>query len=348
MSLYLQKDQHLKRQQLQIIAFLLVMLSGIQLGANNHEGYRTGERTLNNKYDFCRYQNKSFEDQILFPAIDENVMTSKARDRQLGDFNRIRLTQQNLLPYLNVSVEFHSVPKTWDNFITTKLIQLQYQRGQFESQISSIRRSIASEEKSSNTVDPYSVWKLEDQLPLQIKSIEDELRVVNYQIRKLETKTFSGSFLFELALEMEAENKLPTLGLEVIREISTLKDEYAVYPTWKTNSGWQRASHNPWLRVSSEFLDEETKKDLSSKRIPHLLARYTTAAKHFVPTEKSPIPHFQWLSPSHFVLTGNEASGILPTTKSIPMTFPTDLGVLSIFDFACIQGPKTAMARAIF
>lgn len=338
----------MKPHQIQIIGFLLVLLSGVQLGAHNHEGYRTGERSLKDRYDFCRYQTKTFEDQVLFPAIEEKGMTSEARDRQLNDFNKIRLTQQNLLPYLNTSVKFQTVPKVWENFITTKLIQLKYQQGQFESQISNIRRSIAKAEDRTSKANQYFQWKLEDQLPMQIKSIEDELRVVSYQIRKLEAKSFSGSFLFELALEMEAENELPVLGLEVVRELTTFKDQFLVYPTWRINSGWKRASDQPWLQVSSQFVDQQTKKDLMQKRAPHLLARYTTAAKHFVAGEQTPIPNIVWLSSSHFIISGNEASGVLPTQKSVPMTFPTDLGVLAIFDFACVNGPQTAMASVDF
>jgi hypothetical protein len=96
--------------------------------------------------------------------------------------------------------------------------------------------------------------------------------------------------------------------------------------------------------VSARFLPASVKQDLNSQREPKLIARYATAARLFTPQNRNPKPKFEWSEPGLLRISGNEASGILPTTQKVPMTFPSDLGLLGLFDFACVETNRSFTA----
>ncbi|MEO0335434.1 MAG: hypothetical protein AAF202_03520 [Pseudomonadota bacterium] len=321
-----------------ILVFFTVIFAASQLGAKNDHGYRTGQQFLDSRKDFCRYIEKSLSEQRQQPQLDESVLSEDLPGQELSQktFERIRSVQELLKPYLQRPVTLSSLPESWLHAITEKTLLLKYRRSQLKSQLSSLKKMTTLSSIDGSYDPDYQSHRADYQWPLQIKSLEDSLRKVEVQLMRLQSKTFTPVALFDLSLEMKTEEPPTPLGIRVVREKGWISDIISLYPAWYQSGQWTTASREPWLQVDAQFLPEDVRQTLYEQETPKLVSRYVASAEQFLPAENDMVTELTWLDSRSFIVQGNQHSNLLPTSRPLALTLPSDLSVMALFDLACL------------
>ena len=335
----------MRNYKMHLVFTILILFTGSQLGAQNDGRYKKGEKILKDRNDYCRFIESSFSSEQANPNLEESwVLNSEEIDiSSQREFQKIESLDRILAPYFHKRIKFHTLPSEFNRLITSKLIALKQQRQKIQNQNASLK-TILAEEQPSEDKRSYSSWKHEFQLPLQIKVLEDSLRKLDYEISRLSSRSFSGAHLFELALELEAEEQIPTLAIFVRPKTSTFQSEYEFYPSWKIQGEWTVASAEPWLSVRASFLPAMSLSLLDTDSPPANFQRYIETVEPLLPDHRKPKLQFIAKSETEFLIIGDETTGFFPTEKSLPLTTINDLGLKAFLDLACIQPPDSSIA----
>ncbi|NQZ00363.1 MAG: hypothetical protein HRT45_06795 [Bdellovibrionales bacterium] len=330
-----------------ILVFFLTLLAANHLGAKNDRGYRTGQQALKSRADFCQYVEASLNEQSSRPQIEESFFDADASEhaeaRQM--LSRVRSVKRLLKPYLQKPVTLESLPEDWLHLLTEKTLLLKYKKQKLTAQLRQLQNITKKSQNDLGVEVKYQSHRSDFQWPLQVKTIEDALRKTQVQLDRITKRSFTPEALFDLSLELQESSPTP-LGLKVVHSNGWLRDTYSLYPAWLIDGQWKLASRHPWLTVESEFLPEPVVSSLSQQQVPEIASKYLASNKAFSPESISSKPNWLWQNDGSFIILGNQSTNLLPTSKLVEITLPSDLGAMALFDMACTIETPRKLAKA--
>jgi hypothetical protein len=333
------EEEAMGNMRYNILVFLITLLAASHLGAQNDRGYRTGEKVMSSRKDYCRYLEKSLNQMQQQPQFDESVLSEDLLETENAyqSFAKIRSAQQLLKPYLQRPVTLTMLPSSWQHLLTEKALLLKHKRRQLSQQLDSLRKIKSQYDFNDGYELAYQTHRSDYQWPLQIKAIEDSLRKVEVKLQRIEAKTFTPDALVDLGLEMNTDTQQTPLGVKVVKSSNWFSDDVSIYPAWRVNGSWVQASSQPWLTVKEDFLPAHVQYEMAKETQPALIQNYLKTARAFLPEGEHAHTKLNWHKDGSFVMLGNHGSSLLPTTKPLNLTLPSNLSVMALFDLACLD-----------
>ncbi|MBK7843768.1 MAG: hypothetical protein IPJ71_08750 [Bdellovibrionales bacterium] len=354
-------------------AFIMIMLMGVSIGANNMTRYERGQKPLADRGEYCEWiglgERANSESPKYVPHTSESVFYPTLADQT---YDRLWSLSQKLKAYRSRQVKFDYLPRPVLNVVqeiqaqkTAKLNQVNKLLEFVNSEKSNIKSSLRRDDGERD----YQIWKLDHELPDQFARLEAEKIGLETLLQNYDQLRFNDEEAFQLFLQTYSadpealESSTPYLAVEINLKRGFFSQQLDVYPIWIEGQKRTRASSEPYFSLSQSMVPEDFATSLAAGKLPaiyqsyiHLIAQPPTDTpnspillRHPASLRGDPIARFEILDKNRLIVKGTPYSNRLPM-RSEPnadwlnqrFTSASNFAIDGVLDLGCIQNSHWA------
>ncbi|MBK9041320.1 MAG: hypothetical protein IPL83_19565 [Bdellovibrionales bacterium] len=355
-------------------AFILIMLVGVSIGANNMTRYERGQKPLADRSEYCEWislpERSNSESPKYVALTSERVFYPSLAEET---YDHLWSLSQKLKAYRSRQVKFDYLPRPVLNVVqeihaqkTARLNQVNKLLEFVTSEKSNIKNSLRRDDRERD----YQIWKLGHELPDQIARLEAERIGLETLLQNFNHLRFNDEEAFQLFLQTYSadpealESGTPYLAIEINLKRGFFSQQLDVYPIWIEGQKRTRASTEPYFSLSQSMVPEDFAHSLVAGKLPaiyqsyiHLIEQASTTSSPTSPTllrqpsslRGDPIARFEILDKNRLIIKGTPYSNRLSLTGDPKrewlnrrFTSASNFAIDGVLDLGCIQNSRWA------
>lgn len=355
-------------------AFILIMLVGVSIGANNMTRYERGQKSLSDRSEYCEWislnERSSSESPKYVPLTSEGIFYPTLAEET---YDRLWSLSKKLKAYRSRQVKFDYLPRPVLNVVQ----EIQAQKTARLNEVNKLLEFVTREESNIKTSlrrddgeRAYQIWKLGHELPDQIARLEAERIGLETLLQNYNHLRFNDEEAFQLFLQTYSadpealESSTPYLAIEINLKRGFLSQQLDVYPIWIEGKKQTRASKDPYFSLSQSMVPEDFAQSLDAGKLPaiyqsyvHLIEQASTPSSPTSATlsrqpsslRGDPIARFEILDKNRLIIKGTPYSNRLSRAAAPRgewlnrrFTSASSFAIDGVLDLGCIQNSRWA------
>lgn len=343
--------------RINLLAFLLITLTGASIGANSEFLFKEGREPLKDRQNYCHYILSSQTPREELPRFHSTVVNSIFYPGLTEElFEHVWNQPHRLNSYRDRRLSYTHLPDPLSRHVSEKEGEILTRLRQIQSSV-----QLLTNQKEKLVRDPASevqTWKLQSEIPHQLDHLRREAIRLRLQLDSLQKREFTEQELFEAYLETSSHHllegeKLPSLGMELRYQSSLWGDKITLHPVWveKESAEWKvkPATLQAVFEFSGSMISPELRKAFHQQELPPSFSLYAevtrlpleTGEDTLQPTQ-SQLENTEWkyIAAGRLILVGpsslNRWEGLDPVENQWATT-STHLAVQASLDLGCLH-----------